>query len=145
VIAAFEARLGAPSLDSGWIPGGGGPYGVCPGTEYRRVEFLSGDLALQFTDAGYFAPEGVRQFYAYAWDGGTPGPTPGPPVSVDAGTTVQQILAMHPDAEIIPDDVFFGPVFRVQPGGWAQLWGRLTGTTGTDTVINLIGGVGCGE
>jgi hypothetical protein len=145
VIAAVQTLFGPPTLDTNWIPGGGGPYGVCPGAEYRRVEFFAGDLVLQFTDAGYFAAEGQRQFFAYNWYGGAPGPTPGLPVSLDIGSTVQDIYDLYPDADVISDDALFGPVFRVSSGGWEQLWGRLTGVSPTDTIINVTGGVGCGE
>ena len=145
VIAVVTVAFGPPTLDTNWLPGGGGPYGVCPGSVYRRVEFFAGDLVLQFTDAGYFAAEGERQFFAYNWYGGIPGPTPGPPLSLDAGATVQDIIDMYPDADILPDDPLFGPVFRVWSGGWEQLWGRVTGVDPSDTIINITGGVGCGE
>jgi predicted small lipoprotein YifL len=142
-IGAVEAYLGiGPTEDTGWI----GPYefAVCPGTEFRMVSFRG--LGLMFTDAGYFAPEGSRQFFAYVYYGDPPGISPGPPLSVDIGTTVDQIQALYPVVELYGDDPLFGPVFRVPGAGtWDQLWGQTTGTAPADTVVFLQGGVGCGE
>jgi hypothetical protein len=33
----------------------------------------------------------------------------------------------------------------VTGAGWNQLWGRLTGAGGTDQIITVTGGLGCGE
>jgi hypothetical protein len=144
-MTATEAVFGPATSDSGWIVSGFTDYGVCPGSEYRRVEFLGGDFVLQFTDAALFQPEGVRQLFTYGWFGGIPGPTPGPPVSLDAGSTIQNVVDMYPGALIFGDDPLFGPTFRVEAGGAAQLWGQTTGPDPSDTILVITGGIGCGE
>ena len=136
-----QSYLGAaPDSDSGWGPAWGA-YGACPGSEYRQVEF--GGLVLQFTDAGYFAPEGTRQFFSWAYDGSPPGIAFGPP---EIGTTVADLRLLFPGLEIYGADPLFGDTFRSSgPGPHDQLWGTLTGTGDGDTVTFLSGGWGCGE
>lgn len=138
-IAAAQAYLGfPPTFDSGWV----GPleYGVCPGTEYRRVVFDG--LTLQFTDAGYFAPDGARQFFGYMYSGSPSGLT----VGLDVGNTLADLLAAYPAASVFTGDPYFGTTFRVDyPGTHEQLWGVLTGDTMGDTIVQIHGGWGCGE
>lgn len=145
VIAFLEDVFGAPTFDSGWIAGGFGDYGVCPGTDFRRVEFDGGDFVAHFADGDHFGPAGTRVFYFYAWYGGAPGPTPGPPASIDAGTQVGTLKSMYPGVELYDDDPFFGDTFRVTAAGSNQLWGTLTGITDGDQIIDVTGGLGCGE
>jgi len=147
VIAAAAARFGAPSSDTGWLAGGFGDYGVCPGTEFRQLAYLDDTLTLMFSDVDYFVPGGVRNFiyYAYHSPSGTT-LTDGPPASIDIGTTVAQLLAIYPAAEVVGDDPLFGPSFSYRPGsGFEGIYGSLTGTADTDTITYLSGGVGCGE
>lgn len=145
VLDQLTAIFGASTLDTGWIAGGFGDYGVCPGTNFRHVEFDGGDFVVQFADGDHFGPAGTRVFYYYAWYGGAPGPTPGPPASIDAGTTVQTLKTIWPSVEIYDDDPFFGYTYRVSGSGWNQLWGRLTGVSDSDQISSVSGGLGCGE
>lgn len=145
VLAVVTAVFGASSFDTGWIAGGFGDYGVCPGTEFRRVEFDGGDFVVHFADGDHFGPAGTRAFYWYAWYGGAPGPTNGPPDSIDSGTTVATLLSMWPGTMVFGDDPFFGDTFRYDGTGSNQLWGTLTGTTDADQIIHVTGGLGCGE
>lgn len=139
-VNAVRDHLGVePTFDSGWGPSWG-DYGACPGTEYRQVEF--GGLTLMFTDAGYFASEGTRQFFAWSYDGTPPSITMG---SLDIGMTVADLQALYPAVIIYGGDPIFGDTFRVEGPGHEQLWGRLTGTGAGDTIIYLVGGTGCGE
>jgi len=128
-----------PTFDSNW-GAAWGDYGACPGTKYRQVEF--GGLTLMFTDAGYFAPEGTRQFFAWSYDGDPPGITMG---TLDIGMTVADLQTLYPAVMIYGGDPIFGDTFRVEGPGQEQLWGRLTGTGAGDTIEYLVGGVGCGE
>jgi hypothetical protein len=127
------------TFNSNWGPAWG-DYGACPGTEYRQVKF--GGLTLHFTDAGFFAPEGTRQFFAWSYDGDPPNITLGP---LDIGMTVADLQALYPAVTIYADDPIFGDTFRVAGPGQEQLWGRLTGTGAGDTIVYLVGGIGCGE
>jgi hypothetical protein len=140
-VAAMALLLGPPTDDTGWVDSFAN-FGVCPGPNARRTSW--GGLHLLFTDDGPFVGGGP-QFFSYSYLGGEPGPTPGPPESVDAGNSVDQVLAIWPGAELNPGDEFFGASFRVDLGGGEQLYGRLTGITGTDTVTEIYGGYGCGE
>ena len=139
-INAVRDYLGMETtFNSNWGPAWG-DYGACPGTEYRQVRF--GGLILMFTDAGYFAPEGTRHFFAWSYDGDPPNITMGP---LDIGMTVASLQALYPAVVIYADDPIFGDTFRLAGPGQEQLWGRLTGTGAGDTVIHLVGGTGCGE
>jgi hypothetical protein len=139
-IDAVRDYLGmATTFNSGWGPAWG-DYGACPGTEYRQVRF--GGLTLHFTDAGYFAPEGTRQFFAWSYDGDPPNITVGP---LDIGMTVADLQALYPAVTIYAGDPISGDTFRVVGPGQEQLWGRLTGTGAGDTIVFLVGGTGCGE
>ena len=140
-IATMTLFLGPPIDDTGWVDAFDN-FGVCPGPITRQVAW--GGLYLMFTDPGPFAGGGA-QFFSYFYVAGAPGPTPGPPQSVDAGTTVDEVLAIWPTAVISPADEFFAANFRVDLGGGHQLYGLLTGTTATDTVTEVYGGYGCGE
>jgi hypothetical protein len=145
VLGQLETIFGAPTFDTGWIAGGFGDYGVCPGTEFRRVEFIDGEFVVHFADGNEFGPAGTRVFYYYAYSGGAPGPTLGPPSSIDAGTSVSDLQSIWPSVELFDDDPFFGSTYRVDAAGANQLWGRLTGTAPTDQIISVTGGRGCGE
>ena len=138
-IGAVQAYLGfPPTFDSGWV----GPleYGVCPGSEYRQVVFDG--LTLQFTDAGYFAPDGTRQLFGYMYNGSPPNLT----VGFDVGNTLADLLAAYPAAQVFTDDPYFGTTFRVEyPGTHEQLWGVLTGDAMDATITQIHGGWGCGE
>ena len=145
VMAAAELLFGAPTSDTGWLAGGFGDYGVCPGTEFRRVSYLADTLILIFSDADYFAGGGVRNFISYAYSGPTM-LTAGPPASVDIGTTVAEVLSIYPTAIVVGDDPLLGPSFYYTPGsGYEGVYGILTGTTDSDVVTYVVGGVGCGE
>ncbi|MCB2223667.1 MAG: hypothetical protein KQH83_05770 [Actinobacteria bacterium] len=141
VVDAVRARLGFnETADSGWGPAWGS-YGACPGTEYRQVEFQG--LVLQFTDADLFQPAGTRHFFAWSYDGTPAGIAP---AGIDVGTTVADLQALYPTVVLAYDDLYFGDVFRVDPGvNGQQLWGMLTGPDPGDTVTYLTGGYGCGE
>ncbi len=138
-IAGVQAYLGfLPTFDSGWV----GPleYGVCPGTDYRHVVFDG--LTLQFTDAGYFAPDGARGLFGYMCNGSPFGLT----VGLDVGNTLADLLAAYPGASVFTGDPHFGTTFRVDyPGTHEQLWGVLTGDAMGDTIEQVHGGWGDGE
>lgn len=140
-IATMVQVLGPPTDDTGWVPSFD-TFGVCPGPMARQTGW--GELFLLFTDDGPF-PGGGPQFFSYVYLGGLPGTTPGPPESVDSGTTVDQVLAIWPSAVVTAGDEHFPPSFRVGQRVGEQLYGTLTGASATDTVIDIYGGYGCGE
>jgi hypothetical protein len=137
--------FGLPSSDTGWLPGGFGDYGVCPGSHFRQMRYLGDTLMLMFSDAEYFAAGGVDNFIHYAYSGATPA-TLGPPVSIDVGNTVAELTTMWPAVVVDGSDPMFGDIFYDDSGpGNDYLFGRLTGTTPADTIVYISGGVGCGE
>ncbi|HEX5630472.1 MAG TPA: hypothetical protein VFY15_02305 [Acidimicrobiia bacterium] len=145
VIGNAIGLFGEPSSDSGWLAGGFGDYGVCPGDFFRQVYFLGDSLMLMFSDVDYFAPGGVDNFIHYSYSGATP-ITAGPPVSIDVGTTVSQATAIWPGATVEGGDPLYGDVFYFDPGpGFEYLFATLTGTGASDTIEYVSGGVGCGE
>ena len=141
VTSYVRSILGPPTHDTGWLdPVATGA--ACPGTEIRYVTW--GDLSLFFTDESTFA-FGIRHFAAYTY-----GPAAGEFVdpfglSVDGGIsvgdTVDELLAIYPNATLIESDELGGASFHIVEG----LAGFLTGTTGSDTITTFVGGFGCGE
>jgi hypothetical protein len=145
VIGNAIGLFGEPSGDTGWLAGGFGDHGVCPGDFFRQVTFLDDDLMLMFSDVDYFVSGGVDNFIHYAYSGATP-VTAGPPASIDVGTTVAQATAIWPGATVEGGDPLYGDVFYFDPGpGYEYLFAMLTGTGPGDTIEYVSGGVGCGE
>ncbi|MEK7252548.1 MAG: hypothetical protein AAB198_04795, partial [Actinomycetota bacterium] len=146
VIATAITYFGAITTDSGLLPGGFGDYGVCPGAQFRQVYFLGDTLMLMFSDVDYFRAGGVQNFVHYTYyapDGTTV--TDGPPTSIDLGNTVAQLQSMWPGVIVSGDDPLYGDTFYFEAGpGFDWLGGTLTGTTPTDTIEVIQGGVGCG-
>lgn len=141
VIAYVGSILGPPTHDTGWIdPVAAGL--ACTGNEVRHVTW--GDLALFFTDDSTVA-SGLRHFAAYTY-----GPAAGPFINpfglsvaggVSVGDTVDELLAVYPDALVNDGDELGGPSFHIENG----LVGFLTGVSGSDTITTFLGGFGCGE
>jgi len=145
VLAITDAAFGARSTDSGWLPGGFGDYGVCPGTQFRQVYYLADTLMIMFSDVEYFLAGGITNFIHYTYRAPTP-LTTGPPTSIDIGNTVAQLTAMWPAVVVTGDDPLYGPSFQYDPGaGYEWLGGTLTGVAPGDTIEAIQGGVGCGE
>lgn len=138
VVDYVSSILGIPTTDSGWIdPTTTGA--ACPGTEIRFVDWK--DLSLFFTDDG----TSVRHFASYTY-GPAFAATIAPyglatDAGVGVGSTVAQLRAAYPTANVFPEDGFNGPGFQIQDG----LYGFLTGTADTDTIMSFVGGFGCGE
>jgi hypothetical protein len=142
VVALVEALLGfAATDDTGWIPAEQ-VAPVCPGPTVRIVEF--DNLGLLFADDGYFAPSGTEQFVEYWYYGNPPLIATGPPDGINVGSTIEDLLAVYPEAEIVPESDRLGPTFSVGAGG-EQLWGQLSGVATNDEIISIFGGVGCGD
>lgn len=138
VVDYVNSILGIPTTDSGWIdPDATGT--ACPGHEVRFVDWK--DLSLFFTDDG----SGVRHFASFTY-GPAFGSTIAPyglatDAGVGVGSTVASLRAAYPAVVVNPDDGFTGPSFQIEDG----LYGFLTGTDDTDTIISFVGGFGCGE
>jgi hypothetical protein len=138
VVDYVSSILGIPTTDSGWIdPTTTGA--ACPGTEVRFVDW--NDLSLFFTDDA----TAVRHFASFTY-----GPAFGANIApyglatdadVGVGSTVAQLRAAYPTVNVFPEDGFNGPGFEIVTG----LYGFLTGTADTDTIMSFVGGFGCGE
>jgi hypothetical protein len=141
VVARVEAVLGFPPTDdTGWVPVTE-ITGFCPGPNLRIVQF--DNLGLLFSDGDYFAPEGTRHFVSYFYFGTPPLIDTTRSDGVNVGATVEDLLAVYPDAEIIPESGrFFGPAYVVGSDG-ELLFGQLTGVSPDDEITSVYGGVGC--
>jgi hypothetical protein len=142
VIDYVSALLGSNTSDTGWVE----PltFGVCEGTEVRKVEW--GRLSLLFSDLSQFA-SGRRHFMG--WEYGKRGEIGDEPAGlrtaggVTLGSRVVDLLAEFPDASANagdpalerPDNFFVSLVF----------YGLLTGPNLDDYVTVMFGGYGCGE
>ena len=144
VIATIETLVGfAPTDDTGWADAFDVGFAVCPGTTVRLVDFEG--LLVMFTDGGLYAPEGTEQFFSYAYVREPPVIGPGPPEGINLGTTVEELLVLYPDAEMVPEDPRLGPSFFVTtPDPYPLLFGSLSGVAPTDQIESIRGGTGCG-
>jgi hypothetical protein len=136
-MAAVVAALGDPSADSGWQPAGSSPYGTCPGTEVRGVEW--GHLVLLFTDGATAHGSGPHLF---AWRiSGSP-PALGTANGFGYQATVVDAEELYPGAvEVVPADEPFPGFLRVAADG-----GTITAYLDeADVVTNLEAGAACGE
>ena len=141
VIAFVGSLLGAATADTGWVAAD--PASLCPGTEYRRVEW--GVFRLEFGDLSPFA-EGRRHFTG--WDYGTEGVLGQEPqgliteFGITVGSRVDELLDAYPEAQIFPgEEGTFSPSFYVDE----YFDGFLTGTEPGDVVMVMFGGSRCGE
>jgi len=141
VIEYIRSIVGAPTSDSGWADPFSA-FGVCPGTEVRGVTW--GDLLVLFSDESS-VDAGRRHFFSYSY-----GPAfafearPAAmrtPAGITVGSTVAELRAAYPEVVVTPGDDINLPSFHVND----NLNGFLTGDTDADTVLAIIGGVGCGE
>lgn len=136
-MAAVVAALGDPSADSGWQPAGSSPYGTCPGTEVRGVEW--GHLVLLFTDGPTAHGSGPHLF---AWRiTGSP-PALGTATGFGYRATAADAEELYPGAvEVVPPDEPFPGFLRVAVDG-----GTITAYLDeADAVTNLEAGAACGE
>ncbi len=136
-MAAVVAALGDPSADSRWQPAGSSPYGTCPGTEVRGVEW--GHLVLLFTDGTTAHGSGPHLF---AWRiTGSP-PALGTANGFGYQATAADAEELYPGAvEVVPPDEPFPGFLRVTADG-----GTITAyLDDSDVVTNLEAGAACGE
>ena len=138
VVDFVSSVLGPPSADTGWID----PFeiGPCPGTELRLITW--GNLILEFGDVSNIA-EGRQHFYAYYYGSAlTPTATPdgfATESGLTVGSSVAELLAARPDADLFTGDEFLGPNFIINDA----LRGTLTGLTDTDLITSFAGGLPC--
>jgi len=139
VIAEMTAIFGPPTSDTGWVD-----EPLCAGPLNRFVEFgvEKFDLQLIFTDGDLFADN--PHFYSYRYNGVTPVPVSPPELTV--GTTLAELLALYPGAQIMESPwVIDEYVFQYIAAENEWLYGNLSGNAPTDTVTSLEGGIGCAE
>jgi hypothetical protein len=153
VIAGLTLRWGPPDGDTGWVPAASSPYGDCPGTVVRGVDWRG--FTVLFSDgATPMGRAGARHFFTWRYqvdDPARPAPDPGgnrPPLATTAGATVgmtvQKLRAAYGPALELFDEPPRGPQFGVQTseGG---LFGSVTGLDPGGIVRTIVGGGGCGE
>ena len=131
--------IGSPTDDTGEIAPEG-DYVKCNGTKVRVVTW--GDLKVYTGDE---SPYGSGRMHFYGWQygpvqGSLPDPL-GPTTDGDItlGSTVNEILAVFPAAEIF-NDQYLGVGADLDQG----LTAMLTDGTGNGVVIALFGGATCG-
>ena len=153
VIAGLTLRWGPPDGDSGWIAAGSSPYGACPGSVVRGVNWRG--FTVLFSDgATPRGKAGTRHFFAWVYqvdDPARPAPDPGgnrPPLEttagVSVGATVGAFQRAYGEALELFDEPPGGPQFGVQTseGG---LFGSVTSLEPGGIVRSIVSGGGCGE
>ncbi|HET9771234.1 MAG TPA: hypothetical protein VFS16_10120, partial [Acidimicrobiia bacterium] len=153
VMAGLTLRWGPPDADTGWIAAPDSPYGVCPGSVVRGVEWRG--FTVLFSDgATPWGAAGSRHFFTWEYhvaDPARPGPDPGgnrPRLEtaggVSVGVRVQVLQRAYGGALELFDEPPRGPQFGVQtPEG--GLFGSLTGLDPGGIVRSIVSGGGCGE
>jgi hypothetical protein len=138
-VAVISGVLGAPTSDSGWVDAASR---TCPGSEVRFVKW--GDLTMEFSDDSSVS-SGRRHFFAWVF-----GPAAGlalvpqgmkTPEGIGIGSTVAELRAAYPAADLFTDDELAGPYSALQEG----LLAFLSDPTDTGVVTSMVGGQGCGE
>jgi hypothetical protein len=153
VMAGLTLRWGPPDADTGWIGASDSPYGVCPGTVIRGVEWRG--FTVLFSDgATPWGPAGTRHFFTWEYhvsDPVRPAPDPGgnrPPLETaegaSVGMTVEGLQRAYGGALELFDEAPRGPQFGVQTseGG---LFGSVTSLDPGGIVRSIVSGGGCGE
>ena len=153
VIAGLTLRWGPPDGDSGWIAAGTSPYGPCPGSVVRGVNWRG--FSVLFSDgATPRGQAGTRHFFTWQYqveDLSHPAPDKGGnrPVlrtatGVTVGITVKLLQMAYGDRLELFDEAPGGPQFGVQTseGG---IFGSLTGLDDAGIVRTIVSGGGCGE
>lgn len=146
---ALRDALGTPTLDTG-VVASASPYGACPGTSLRALEYGDGALVLLFGDVGgtgltmygwtlqaQGSPEAVPRASALVGDVTT--------LEFGVGTALVELQSGAPgQVQTAEGDELLPPSFRFadQSSGF---YGQLTGTGPDDTVTLVLGGEGCGE
>ena len=153
VIAGLTLRWGPPDGDSGWIAAGSSPYGACPGSVVRGVEWRG--FTVLFSDgATPRGKAGARHFFTWEYqvadlahpapDGGGNRPVLKTAKGASVGVTVKEMQAAYGDALELFDEPPGGPQFGVQTseGG---LFGSVTSLDPSGIVRTIVSGGGCGD
>jgi hypothetical protein len=151
VIAGLTLRWGPPDGDSGWIAAGSSPYGPCPGTVVRGVNWRG--FTVLFSDgATPRGQAGTRHFFTWEYqvddlshpsaDRGGNRPALKTTAGVSVGATVGALKAAYGDRLELFDEAPDGPQFGVQTseGG---IYGSLTTLDATGIVRTIVAGGGC--
>ena len=153
VIAGLTLRWGPPDGDSGWVAAPSSPYGPCPGTVVRGVNWRG--FTVLFSDgATPRGPAGTRHFFTWEYqvddlahpkpDKGGNRPALKTTAGVSGGATVKALQGAYGDRLELFDEAPTGPQFGVQTseGG---LFGSLTNLEPAGVVRTIVSGGGCGE
>ncbi|MFM8562995.1 MAG: hypothetical protein ACKOCE_03770 [Acidimicrobiia bacterium] len=141
-IVYVTSLLGEPDSDSGYVDAVS-DFGFCPGSQVRGVRW--GDLLMLFGDDSTVA-SGRLHFYGWRF-----GPArssvhdpmgPATAGGVTLGSTVNELLAAHPSADVVIDDVY-GAGFDLDFGGRGLVSGSLTDDSPNGVIVDLFGGVNC--
>jgi hypothetical protein len=110
------------------------PFGACPGQQVRGVRW--GQLLALFSDEG-----GARHFFTYTYGLGNreAGPELRTDIGVGLGSTVAQVQAAYPDAEVGSDPTR-GAYFADEAAG---LSGSFDQPGAAGKVTRIVGGTPC--
>lgn len=134
------ANEGDPDEDSGWIPAGNSPYGVCPGDQVRMVRW--GNVRTFFTRVGL--AEGEFFHWQVVSFGGFEDKRLATPNGLRLGDKRGQLELLYKVVDVEFDDVFLFWHFYTQ-GNQSGITGNLSDGTYGAEITFLSGGIGCGE
>jgi hypothetical protein len=153
VLAGLTLRWGPPDGDSGWIAAASSPYGPCPGTVVRGVNWRG--FTVLFSDgATPRGQAGTRHFFTWVYqvdDPAHPAPDRGgnrPALKtangVSVGATVTALQRAYGERLELFDEAPDGPQFGVQTAD-GGLYGSLTSLEASGITRTIVSGGGCGE
>jgi hypothetical protein len=133
-IQSLTTTFGTPTTDSGWVVAGSSRFGACPGQQVRGVRW--GQLQTLFSDEG-----GTQHFFTYTYGLGNreAGPELRTDVGVGLGSTVAQVQAAYPDAQVGSDPAR-GAFFTDEAAG---LSGSFDQPGAAGKVTRIVGGTPC--
>ena len=145
-LAVLTGALGAPDLDSGWMPADVEQL-RCPGARARRVTW--GSLDVFFSDGPTdWGPDLYEHFFSFAYtlseDATSPdGPSLRTSEGLQLGAALSRAAAIYGEPSITRDHAARGTFLEVDVPGPGYLLGTFSGPGDEDLLVALVGGMAC--
>lgn len=145
-VSILTDALGAPDLDSGWLPAGVDQL-QCPGTRARRV--IWGSLIVFLSDGPTdWGADGYEHFFSFVYslpEGASEpdGPSLRTSEGLRLGATAARASSVYGESSITRDHPTEGTFLEVDVPGPGYLRGVFAGPGEEDLLTSLRGGNGC--
>lgn len=145
-LTVLTGALGAPDLDSGWMPADVEQL-RCPGARARRVAW--GSLDVFFSDGPTdWGPDLYEHFFSFAYtlpEGASSpdGPSLRTSEGLQLGAALSRAAAIYGESAVTRDHATRGTFLEVDVPGPGYLLGNFTGPGDDDRLVALVGGMAC--